>query len=127
MCYIETKNLDGESNLKYKQANAAIAKNFLKEEDFAKITGLIECTQPNEIINDFSARYYEDPLDNTKFINIDKQSLLLKGCSLKQTACVYGIAVYLGKNTKMLKNYPVFNYKQASIISRISNYIYFLI
>ena len=126
MCYIESKNLDGEINLRFKQANFEMSKNYKKEEDFSQMTGVIECTPPNELLNDFGAKYYEDPNDFSKFINLDKQTLLLRGCTLKKTICIFGIATYLGHNTKMLKNFPTFKYKQASIESKLNNYIYIL-
>ena len=127
MCYIESKNLDGETNMKFKQANIEISKYYKKEEDFDKLTGIIECSPPSELLSDFGAKYYEDSSDLTKFIVIDKQSLLLRGCVLKQTFCVYGIATYLGHNTKIIKNFPTFNYKQATFESRLNSYIYILI
>ena len=127
MCYIESKNLDGETNLKFKQAHIEISKLFKKEEDFAKITGIIECSPPSEILGEFGAKFYDDPSDLTKFNVINKQSLLLRGCVLKQTFCIYGIATYLGHNTKMIKNFPTFNYKQASYESKLNSHIYILI
>lgn len=127
LCYIESKNLDGETNLKYKQANIIIASKYLKEEDFLNLNGLIECTAPNEQLNDFVARYYENPDDKNNFINIENHSLLLRGCCLKQTSCIYGIAVYLGHNTKMIKNFPTFKNKKASIESIMYSHISMLI
>ena len=102
MCYIESKNLDGETNMKFKQAKYELSKNYHKEEDFSNLTGLIECTPPNEILNDFGAKYYY-PFEKTKFINIDKQSLLLRGCILKQTLCIMELRHILVTTLKWLK------------------------
>jgi len=127
LCYIESKNLDGETNLKFKQANVQIAKNYLKEEDFSNLSGYVECSAPNEQLNDFAARIYENSDDKTNFINIDNQSLLLRGCCLKQTSCIYGVAVYLGHHTKMIKNFPNYKYKKASIESIMYYHVLMLI
>ena len=127
MCYIESKNLDGETNLKFKQANIEISQNYSKEEDFSKLSGTIECTPPNDKLNDFGAKFFENQSDYTNFIIIDKQSLLLRGCVLKKTQCVYGIATYIGHKTKMIMNFPTFKYKHPSIESKLSIPIYVFI
>ena len=117
ICYIETKNLDGETNLKYKQAvkEFSIYKN---EKQFGRLKGLIECTQPNEFIYEFNAKYHND---KSQILNIDKQSFLLRGCSLRQTHCIFGIAVYVGHNTKIMKNSPSARTK-TSRIENIMNF-----
>ncbi len=109
ICYIETKNLDGETNLKYKQAVKELSL-YKEEKQFVKLKGLLECNQPNEFIYEFNAKLYCD-----KMINIDKQSFLLRGCSLRQTHCVFGIAVYVGHNTKIMKNSPSARTKTSRI------------
>jgi magnesium-transporting ATPase (P-type) len=126
ICYVETKGLDGETNLKFRQAKTEISSKYLCEKDYANFSGSIECTLPNEMIYDFSAKYYPSE-DNSEFIVVDKQSLLLRGCSLKQTYCIYGMVVYVGPDTKMLKNYPVFRYKVATIERQFNKHIYFLL
>ena len=56
ICYVETKNLDGETNLKHKQAH----KQFLKiakseSEIISNFNGCkIECEQPNEFLYKFA-------------------------------------------------------------------------
>ena len=37
---------------------------------------------------------------------MDKNSFLLRGSSLKQRYCIYGIVVYVGHNTKIMRNSP---------------------
>jgi P-type E1-E2 ATPase len=55
-CYIETKNLDGETNLKYKQAIPETVANSQNEEELFENykAGIhIECEAPNEILYNF--------------------------------------------------------------------------
>ena len=55
ICYVETKNLDGETNLKHKQADKRIVAACRSETEILKaFTGvLIECEQPNEYLYKF--------------------------------------------------------------------------
>ena len=50
ICYIETKNLDGETNLKHKQAHKTILNACKDQQQLVKnLTGAtITCEQPNE-------------------------------------------------------------------------------
>lgn len=112
--------------MKFRQANREIAKLLLYEKDCENLGGRIECSAPNELLHDFAAKYFPDPNDSSKFIMLDKNCLLLRGCNLKQTFCIYGIVVYLGHNTKMMKNFPNFKYKTATIEAVLNVHILFL-
>lgn len=114
ICYIETKNLDGETNLKYKEAQKEFTKMINNEKEFCELKGFLECTSPNEMINDFRAVYYShDTMED--LAKIDSKSLLLRGCCLKQTKFIYGLAVYIGENTKIVQNFPKLKHKVASL------------
>jgi len=53
MCYIETMNLDGETNLKVRQGLPETA-NLIDIRDLNKFKGVIECDLPNKLIYDFT-------------------------------------------------------------------------
>ncbi len=127
VCYFESKNLDGETNLKFKQANKEIAKKYRNDEDLANLKGLITCSPPSEYINEFGGRYFENTEDYENYIPLDKQCLLLRGCKLKQIYCIIGIAVYVGHDTKILMNYPSHKYKVASTQSRLNIHVLILL
>lgn len=104
MCFVETKSLDGETNLKYKYVDLELSKfvdkkiisNIELNEDFL----MIECKRPNDNIFDFTSKVlFED-----KTVLLNKDSALLRGCCLKQTSWVYGIVIYVGNDTKVMKN-----------------------
>ena len=118
ICYIETKELDGEITLKYKEAPKELSQMFQKEDDFSELKGIIKSSQPNEILHDFNAVYYpqESTIDP---IQIECKSFLLRGCRLKQTKCIYGLAVYIGDDTKIVKNFPILTHKVASTESKL--------
>ena len=53
MCYVETANLDGETNLKIKQALPQTA-NMLEAKDLLTLTGRVECELPNKNLYQFT-------------------------------------------------------------------------
>ncbi|NXK47435.1 AT8A2 ATPase, partial [Chauna torquata] len=53
MCYIETANLDGETNLKIRQGLSQTA-SFQSREELMKVSGRIECEGPNRHLYDFT-------------------------------------------------------------------------
>jgi len=107
VCYIETKSLDGETNLKFRQSNAKIYENFdgKNEYNISSFIGVVECRGPNEFIYEFDAKIKYHPTSHD-FIYVDKNCFLPRGCSLKQTEYIYGLVVYVGHNTKIMKNSP---------------------
>lgn len=56
VCYVETKNLDGETNLKHKKADADCVKLAMNDKEvFRNFNGnIIECEKENEFIYKFS-------------------------------------------------------------------------
>lgn len=53
MCYIETMNLDGETNLKVRQGLPETA-NLIDKKDLIGFKGVVECDLPNRLIYDFT-------------------------------------------------------------------------
>ena len=57
ICYIETKNLDGESNLKYKTSKSEVSKYFVNEYEISNFIGeSIFCNQPDNNIHEFKGQ-----------------------------------------------------------------------
>lgn len=52
MCYIETMNLDGETNLKIRQGLPETS-HYVDVNDLMRLKGSIECELPNRLIYDF--------------------------------------------------------------------------
>lgn len=143
IAFVETKNLDGETNLKYRQGNAIIAERVKTEFDLFNFSGKLECKKPNEFIYEFDAKFVLDKSDSdeqnrnlttsnsaenkdNRIVYIDKNSFLLRGCSLRQTEYIYGFVVYVGHNTKIMKNSPSAKSK-TSRIEKIMNFQIILI
>lgn len=100
IAYIETKSLDGETNLKHKLSEKDIYAHFSEESSVRPLPGNIRCEVPNSHIYRFNGmmsiegQYY--PLSNEQF--------LPRGTSLRNTAWALGIAVYTGHESKIMLN-----------------------
>ena len=104
VCYVETRSLDGETNLKCKNGKERLNEYYKSEHDLCNLSGELYCKEPNEFIYEFDARL---KLDNSLYlIKLDHNNFLLRGCSLKRTKQIFCIAVYTGHNTKIMKNSP---------------------
>mmetsp|Transcript_9438 Transcript_9438/g.10347 ORF Transcript_9438/g.10347 Transcript_9438/m.10347 type:complete len:1257 (-) Transcript_9438:119-3889(-) len=96
-CYIETKSLDGESNLKVKSSKLE-TRNM---EISSKLSFRVDCEPPNENLYKFSGVLTCQ--DETK-ISVDVDQFLLRGSSLRATSSILGVVVYTGHETKIMKN-----------------------
>ena len=73
--------------------------------NLCEVSGTIECSMPSENLEKWEGEIKMDNLqgeDKQFFCNID--NLLLRGCYLRNIEYVYGIAVYLGQETKIMMN-----------------------
>ena len=131
ICYIETKSIDGETNLKFKKGNVKIITEFNKEgNNNNKLTDedrlkrfdgcIIQCEKPNEFIYEFNGKFIFNLLnENPTFL--DYENFLLRGCSLKQTKFIYAFVIYIGHESKIMKNSPVLKDK-VSKVEKIMNH-----
>lgn len=113
-CYVETKNLDGETNLKMKATEKDIYGHFKNESDLQKLDGEVQCEMPNEQIYKFEGNitYFSGQQGKT---SLGVENMLWRGCSLKNTAHIYGLTVFTGHDTKVMKNSAKSRYKMSNV------------
>ena len=131
-CYVETKNLDGETNLKVRQALQA-GRRVRHARDCEKTEFVIESEGPHMNLYQYSAvarwqqRDTRNPSAPTKEMAepININNLLLRGCSLKNTEWVLGVVVFTGRETKIMLNSGVSPRKRARLARNLNwNVIY---
>ncbi|XP_047316408.1 phospholipid-transporting ATPase 1-like [Impatiens glandulifera] len=98
IAYIQTMNLDGESNLKTRYARQETTSMLLEGEKIQ--TGLIRCEQPNRNIYEFTANMEY----NEQRFPLNQSNIILRGCQLKNTEWAVGVVVYAGQETKAMMN-----------------------
>ena len=118
-CFIETKNLDGETNLKEKKSSIELQDVFEEgfEGEFCKQHLSYKFERPNPYLYNFTGTIHlpsekETPLDNNSFI--------LRGCSLRNTGFIYGAVTYNGHETKIMLNSIAAQLKM-SFVERMMN------
>ncbi|WOK95873.1 phospholipid-transporting ATPase 1 [Canna indica] len=109
IAYIQTMNLDGESNLKTRYARQETV-SMVQE---GKFTGLIRCEQPNRNIYEFTANMEF----NGQRIPLGQSNIVLRGCQLKNVEWVIGVVVYAGQETKAMLNSTVSPSKRSRLES----------
>ncbi|KAI3448731.1 hypothetical protein Pfo_005396 [Paulownia fortunei] len=119
VAYVQTTNLDGESNLKTRYAKQETQMKNLQEE---KISGLIKCEKPNRNIYGFQANMDIDG----KRISLGPSNIILRGCELKNTDWAIGVAVYAGRDTKVMLNNSGAPSKRSRLETRMNKEIIFL-
>lgn len=121
-CYTETSNIDGETNLKLRQAPPQLklvtSSGDLKVEVFR---GFIDCEPPNKNIHDFIGALLLDEVNEP--ISLCAENMLLRGSIFCNTEWAYGIAVYTGQECKVQMN----NKLAVSKMSTLEKYVNFAI
>lgn len=119
LCYIETANLDGETNLKIKQATpetAPLVSPHSLVNELARAQIMSE--QPNS-----SLYTYEGTLENfgsSGKLPFSPQQLLLRGATLRNTQWIHGVVVFTGHETKLMRNATAAPIKRTDV-ERIIN------
>ncbi|KAL3097861.1 hypothetical protein niasHS_000596 [Heterodera schachtii] len=100
LCYIETAELDGETNLKTRVALAETVPLNDRLRDISEFDGEIICEPPNNRLDHFEGRLEW----RGSAIPLDNRNMLLRGCRLRNTRWCYGMVVFAGKDTKLMQN-----------------------
>ncbi|XP_060705042.1 phospholipid-transporting ATPase ID [Hemiscyllium ocellatum] len=111
LTYIETAELDGETNLKVKQALTVTSDMGENTQALASFDGEVRCEAPNNRLDKFKGTltYKENkyPLDNEK--------ILLRGCTLRNTEWCYGLVIFAGQDSKLMQNSGLSAFKRTNI------------
>ncbi|NXJ71650.1 AT8B2 ATPase, partial [Rostratula benghalensis] len=110
LCYIETAELDGETNMKVRQA-IPVTSELGDTNKLARFDGEVICEPPNNKLDKFGGTLYwkesKYPLSN--------QNMLLRGCVLRNTEWCFGLVIFAGPDTKLMQNSGRTKFKRTSI------------
>ncbi|KAI9100575.1 hypothetical protein DFS34DRAFT_578556, partial [Phlyctochytrium arcticum] len=121
LCYIETKNLDGETNLKIRKGITET--EWIEEaEDCANLRGWVESEKPNGDLYTFlgTMALCDESGNVTTQVPLNISSLLLRGSSLRNTDWVIGLTLHTGNETKIRRNAGKTPSKRSQAESRMN-------
>eukprot|EP01012_Entosiphon_sulcatum_P029470 TRINITY_DN3592_c0_g2_i1.p1 TRINITY_DN3592_c0_g2~~TRINITY_DN3592_c0_g2_i1.p1 ORF type:complete len:1641 (+),score=299.86 TRINITY_DN3592_c0_g2_i1:355-4923(+) len=133
LCYIETANLDGETNLKNRESVEDIQRHLhltvatskkpgdttppcvLSTEDVHFLRSLVvECEPPNDNLHAFTGSIIvldppphpnpEVQQPNPLRIGLSNKQVIYRGCTLRNTKWALGLVVFTGMETKLMMN-----------------------
>ncbi|KAJ5143469.1 uncharacterized protein N7515_002256 [Penicillium bovifimosum] len=110
-CYVETKGLDGETNLKVRQA-LHCGRQVRHARDCEKAEFVIESEAPHPNLYSYNGAVRWDQRDlrspeapRKEMVEpISINNILLRGCNLKSTEWVLGVVLFTGGESKIMLN-----------------------
>lgn len=127
-CYVETKNLDGETNLKVRHA-LRCGSTIKSAHDCEGASFWIESEGPGPNLYSYNgaARWYHRDASNPgegepeiKAEAISIENLLLRGCNLKNTDWAIGVVVFTGAETRIMMNSGITPSKRSRIAKSLN-------
>ncbi|SMR52405.1 unnamed protein product [Zymoseptoria tritici ST99CH_1E4] len=122
-CYIETKNLDGETNLKVRTALYS-GRQIKRARDCEQADFVIESEPPHANLYAYSGvvrwNQYDTkdssapPKEMAEPVGIN--NLLLRGCTVRNTEWVLGVVAFTGEDTKIMLNSGITPSKRPKIM-----------
>lgn len=121
VCYVETMNLDGETNLKIKRSlEATLGLN--EDENFINFEATVRCEDPNPSLYTFVGNLeFQDQMHP-----LCPSQVLLRDSKLRNTDYVYGVVIFSGNDTKVVRNSTKSPSKRSKIERKMDKVIYLL-
>jgi phospholipid-transporting ATPase len=126
LCYIETANLDGETNLKIKQAIPETCV-MVSSSDLSRLGGKLRSEQPNSSLYTYEATLTVAAGGGEKELPLQPDQLLLRGATLRNTPWIHGVVVFTGHETKLMRNATATPIKRTAVERQLNMLVLMLI
>ena len=126
-CYVETKNLDGETNLKVRHA-LRCGRQIHHARDCERAEFILESEPPHANLYAYSGavRWNQKDPQKPEQVGVERveplgiNNMLLRGCNLRNTEWIVGVVVYTGQDTKIMINAGVSPSKRSRIARELN-------
>eukprot|EP00466_Bigelowiella_natans_P008313 jgi/Bigna1/78670/fgenesh1_pg.56_\ len=127
-CFVETASLDGETNLKLKEAVPQFLTKLGSSNDLDGVEGKLEVEIPRKELEEFNGSFIPKEGEGKRF-RLEAANLLLRGTALKNTQWVHGVVVYCGAQTKIRLNAKSesdsnITEKRSQIMTKVTRLLY---
>jgi len=126
LCYIETANLDGETNLKIKQAIPETC-IMVSPAELSRLGGKLRSEQPNSSLYTYEATLTIAAGGGEKELPLQPDQLLLRGATLRNTPWIHGVVVFTGHETKLMRNATATPIKRTAVERQLNMLVLMLI
>ena len=120
VAFVETANLDGETNLKAKSSLKATREMKVDDGALKRLNIKFTVPLPNNDIFKFDSYFVSDS-GSQQPMGVD--NLLMRACRLKNTPWAIGVIVYTGSETKVMKNLTKATLKRSAVEVRLNKMI----
>jgi len=117
LCYIDTQNLDGETNLKQREFPRGLKPASDGKFNPKDLRANLECDAPTTKIYRFHGSLVQPWGER---VPVGKDNLLLRECLLKNTDYIEGLVVYAGHESKAMLNNGGPRYKRSKLERQIN-------
>lgn len=126
LCYIETANLDGETNLKIKQAIPETS-ILVNSTEMSRLGGKLRSEQPNSSLYTYEATLTVAAGGGEKELPLQPDQLLLRGATLRNTPWIHGVVVFTGHETKLMRNATATPIKRTAVERQLNILVLMLV
>ncbi|KAF5388875.1 hypothetical protein D9757_005590 [Collybiopsis confluens] len=120
LCYIETSNLDGETNLKIKQASPQTSL-MTSPNMVTSLHGSLRSEQPNNSLYTFEGTLeLITSMGAPKQVPLGPDQILLRGAQIRNTPWLYGLVVFTGHETKLMRNATAAPIKRTAVERQVN-------
>ena len=126
-CYIQTANIDGETDLKHRKVPRELLDILSAPGELERLYRrqlCIKCPAPNDHVYSFDSAL--ELADTAEVVSLNSKNLLLQGTFLRNSGRVYGVAVYTGNDTKLGMNKTKPDVKLTQLDSMVDRSLIFV-
>ncbi|SBT71478.1 guanylyl cyclase, putative [Plasmodium malariae] len=119
LVYVETSLINGETNLN-KKCCVNETRNETSMHGICNIKGRIICEKPNSNMESFNGSLKLDAYPRATSLSIN--NVVFKGSYIKNTDHIFGVIIYTGTDTKIMKNMLRNTYKFGYVNKELNMY-----
>ncbi|KAL5259506.1 hypothetical protein ACHWQZ_G009824 [Mnemiopsis leidyi] len=130
LAYIETAELDGETNLKVRQSLAETENLMDDVGALSTFFGRVQCELPNNRLDKFIGLLAIESMEENEDLaqySLDNDKILLRGMVLKNTSWVVGLVIFTGHQTKLMMNSGKPSLKRTNVDKLLNKIVYYIL